>query len=480
MANLLIIDDDEKIRSLLYAHATELGHNAAVAETLGEGFELTGFHDFDLVFLDVRLPDGNGLEALPGFRKLATDPEVIIITGVGDAAGAELAITSGAWDYLQKPFTKQEIILHITRAIQFREKKTRIGTVSLRRDGIIGSSPQIFACLDKVAQCATSTTHVLLTGETGTGKELFARTIHENSQRSEGPFVVVDCASLTETLVESTLFGHQKGAYTGAEKDRTGLVAQANAGTLFLDEIGELPLHVQKSFLRIIQEKTFRPVGGNRELESNFRLISATNQNLEEMVNTGRFRKDLLFRIRAFHIHLPALKERPGDIKELTKQYINAICESHGLKVKGYVPEFLDLMTSYNWPGNVRELIHTIENAIVADPANPTLYPFHLPPRMRIQHAAAAVQRKKMEPEGRETTPAAKAGRPDYTFYFEGNPSMKEYRERILEDSERSYFQHLLNVTGGDTLKARRISDLSKSRFYTLLRKHKIDTQSKP
>lgn len=225
MANVIIIDDDSTFRSLLSEHCAILGHETGVAGSIEEGKMLMGNLQADLVFLDVRLPDGNGLELLPYLQELPSSPEVIIITGMGDANGAEMAINNGAWDYLQKPLSRQEIILHIRRALEYHEKKVlRSSHVNLKRDQIVGKSKALRLCLDKVAHCAETDSGVLLTGETGTGKELFARAIHVNSSHAKHPFVVVDCASLPENLVESILFGNVKGAFTGANNDRKGLL----------------------------------------------------------------------------------------------------------------------------------------------------------------------------------------------------------------------------------------------------------------
>ena len=244
-----------------------------------------------MVFLDVRMPDGDGLAMLPLIQAARSAPEIIIMTGFGNASGAELAITSGAWDYIEKGSSVKEITLSLVRALEYRKQKRSSNStrnvVMLKRDAIIGISPAIKACLEQVAQAAECDASVLVTGETGSGKELFARAIHENSRRAPKPFVVVDCAALPDTLVESLLFGHEKGAFTGAEQSRSGLVAQANGGTLFLDEVGELPLSMQKAFLRVLQEHRFRPVGSHREVCSDFRLVAATNRTWRPWCATG-------------------------------------------------------------------------------------------------------------------------------------------------------------------------------------------------
>jgi len=475
MANILIIDDDVKIRTLIASYAKEDNHYAAVAESLTDGFEIAGFQLFDLIFLDVRLPDGNGLDALPKFKQMPPEPEVVIITGVSDAEGAELAIKSGAWDFLQKPFSKSEIKLQIRRSLEFREKKTSTGCISLIRDQIIGNSPQMKFVLNQVSQCVGSNVNVLVTGDTGTGKELFAHTIHNNSSPAEAPFIVVDCAALPDTLIESILFGHVKGSFTGAEKDQIGLVKQADGGTLFLDEVGELSLSIQRSFLRILQEKRFRPVGSSQEIKSDFRLISATNRHINAMVKEGKFRQDLLFRLRTFQIDLPPLRNRLKDIEELTLYYIFKLCKRHGLHTKGFVPEFLDLLQQYHWPGNVRELINTIEKAIVSDPENPTLYPIHLPAAIRIHHTrtAAAIKR---ESEKNDDQPIPENKGPTLAFsdLLNADLPLKTFKQKIIKACEKQYLKHLMNATHYNAKKASRISGLSLSRFYTLLREYDI------
>jgi len=250
MAIILIIDDDHLMCETMTRMVRRLGHETLAAETLAEGLALAAAHECDVVFLDVRLPDGNGLDALPKIDALTCHPEVIIMTGFGDPNGAELAIKSGAWDYIEKSSSVKEITLSLERALQYRQQKTAVAqsrtVAALKRSQIIGNSPRLNACLDLVAQAAGSDVNVFITGETGTGKELFARAVHENSQRARGNFVVVDCTALPETLVESLLFGHEKGSFTGADKARDGLVRQAHCGTLFLDELGERPATVAR------------------------------------------------------------------------------------------------------------------------------------------------------------------------------------------------------------------------------------------
>lgn len=468
MAHILIIDDDRLICETISNLVKRLGHQASCAFNLQDGLAAAFSGSFDLVFLDVRLPDGDGLEALPRIQAASSLPEVIIMTGYGDPNGAELAIRHGAWDYIQKPATLDTLTLQLMRALQYREeKKGGQERVALKREGILGHSPKMQACLDLVAQVASSEATVLITGETGTGKELFALAIHKNSRRADRNFVVVDCAALPETLVESILFGHEKGAYTGADRAREGLVLQADGGTLFLDEVGELPLSVQRSFLRVLQERQFRPVGGKTEVKSDFRLIAASNRNLDEMVRQNQFREDLLFRLRAFTIDLPPLRERKEDLRDLVSYYTAELCQRFGIEPKEFSPEFLDLLSAYPWSGNVRELINALERSLISARYERVLFPQHLPTHIRVQ-----LVRSSLEDKGPEESPASPSP--------QSFPPIHEIRTRVLEEAEKKYLHDLLSFTRGNISEACRISGLSRSRFYLLLKKHKISKSFSP
>ena len=469
MANVLIIDDDKAVCDVIAQMVAGLGHDASQARTLNEGLEMAATTAFDVVFLDVRLPDGNGLEALPELHGTPSSPEVIIITGFGDPDGAEVAIRSGAWDYLEKPFSPKKIALPLKRIIQYREdvKKARKPAVALKTEGIVGGSLQMKACLNALAQAANSETNVLITGETGTGKELFARAIHANSPRIDRNFVVVDCAALPETLVESALFGYERGAYTGAVKSQDGLIKQADGGTLFLDEVGELTPSIQKSFLRVLQERLFRPLGGKTEVQSDFRLVAATNRNLDQMAEAGAFRKDLAYRLQSFNLGLPPLRERDGDIKDLVLFHMNRLCENYGIGPKGFSPDFFDLLAVYDWPGNVRELFNTIERILAEAQYEPTLFPKHLPEHIRIHVARASVAKEKVY-RADNSAPTESPKRP------KGLPKYREFREDSLADLEKRYFEKLMEMTRGNIKEACHVSGLGRTRLYTLLKKYGV------
>jgi two-component system, NtrC family, response regulator len=464
MGKVLIIDDDQSNADMLRDMIRNMGHSVARFFTAKEGLKEALTKEYDVVFLDVQLPDGNGLMLLPDIQAASSAPEVIIITGFGSPDGAEIAMKNGAWDFIEKPLIRSMIELPLVRALQYRESKRGARKpLVLRREGIVGSSLIMNSCMELVAQAAGSDAPVIITGETGTGKELFARAIHNNSSRSSGTFVTVDCASLPPTIIESVLFGHEKGAFTGADRYRDGLIKQADGGTLFLDEIGELPLPAQKTFLRVLQERSFRSVGGSREITSDFRLTVATNRDLKRMVREETFREDLLFRLHAFTMELPPLRKRPGDIRELCFHYMNKLCIRYGKEVKGYTPEFMDALSSYEWPGNVRELVNTLESAVAVASVDPILFPKHLPAHIRIRIAREAIQKK------------------DFLLLpCEAMGTLKERRECAIENAERMYLLELMAATGGNIAKACEISGLSRVRLYVLLKQYNIKRKSLP
>ncbi len=465
MAAVLIVDDDRQMNAALGEVVTELGHTVDAAYTLADGLERVRRNGCDVIFLDVRLPDGNGVDAVPAIRALPNAPEVIVVTAFDDAEEAARAITAGAWDYVRKPASIEEMTLPLIRAVQYRREHTRTNIDRLNRSHIIGSARRTMEALAKASEAAACDAGVLITGETGTGKELFARTIHENSSRAHRRFVVVDCAALPDTLVESILFGYRKGAFTGADRDRDGLLAEADGGTVFLDEIGELPLSLQKSFLRVLQERRFLPIGASEEVGSDFRVIAASNRDMERMAVEDRFRPDLLYRINAIPIELAPLRGRKEDIREIVLEYTERYCERYSLEPKGFAPEFFEALEVYNWPGNVRELINTLERVLSTARAERTLFHYHLPPAIRISFARAE--------SGNGTAPAPVV--PPMSMVHLPNdatafPPLHEFRESM----DRRYLTALLQATDGRRNAACEISGLSRSRFFDLLKKYRI------
>ncbi len=464
MADVLIIDDDEVICEVLIAMMKKIGHQGRFALTGQEGLELAEKGMFDIAFLDVNLPDANGLELIKIIKTVSSCPEIIIITGDSNPDGAEMAISSGAWNYIEKPFLRQEINLQVSRALQFRKEKGHVSILGgLKANGIIGESEEIKFCVDQVSTAAYSDANVIISGEQGTGKELFAKTIHLNSDRCDSNFVIVDCSALNKNSAESMLFGHKQGKISGALNNKTGLIKHAHNGTLFLDEISELPIQIQKSFLYVMENLMFTPKGGGQEKSSNFRVIATTTQDLDKLVEQGRFRKDLLFKLKGTAIHLPSLRDIREDIVKVALFYIDQYCKKYNVETKGVSPEFLEIISSYEWPGNVRELINAINKAIASSKNEPTLYSIHLPVDVKakvIKKALGGTAKNKEIVEN------------DYSIgQF---PSLKP----LMENTEKKYLDALFGHTNGDVKKACDISGISKSRMYTKVKKYGINLKS--
>jgi len=457
MTKLLVVDDEALVRALVEEVAGSLGLEVLSANTLAEGLAL-GYEGVDVVLLDVLLPDGNGLERIKDFSCLPSRPEILIISGHGDGDAVERALRSGVWEFLTKPLHVQELTQAVSHLTAYRlGKPHRQETTPLARMGIIGNSPPLVTALHMLAEAAASNVNVLLLGETGAGKELFAHALHKNSARAAYPFVTVDCAALPANLVESHLFGHAKGAFTGADRSREGLLVTAHQGTLFLDEVGDLPAVIQGSFLRALELRRFRPVGDIREVESQFRLVAATNRDLEQLAALDLFRSDLLFRLRGISIHIPPLRERVEDIPDLARHTVMRFCAQHAMPAKEITDGCLNLLFSYAWPGNVRELFHTMTRACVAAGRQDRIFAGHLPTELRV-----AVARRKID----GTRPTS--FQEQVVSSLGDMPGLREWKTR----AEAMYVEQVLAHCRGDIRKAADIAGLSRGHMYELLKKH--------
>ena len=370
MSNLLIIDDDVASCRTLQLHFRSQGHIVNVAHSSEEGITAAQSSKPNLIILDIRMPGKDGLEVLPEFKQVYPDTPVIMITAHHDMDSTITAMKEGADDYIHKPIDIHELDDAVTRILIRQDSNSSDISVTDQAikkpdsNTMVGSSHPMRAIFKTIGLIAPKPVNVLITGESGTGKELVARAIHETGIQSTGPFVAVNCAALVETLLESELFGHEKGAFTGAINRHIGKFSLANNGTIFLDEISDLSLTMQAKLLRVLQEKEFVPLGGSRAQNSNARVIAATNVDLMERVAKGLFREDLFYRLKVVTIHLPTLRERKEDISELTQVMLGRINKDMRRKVKRISLDVMDSFLAYDWPGNVRELEHTLMKAV--------------------------------------------------------------------------------------------------------------------
>ncbi|MGH7268433.1 MAG: sigma-54-dependent transcriptional regulator [Candidatus Rokuibacteriota bacterium] len=383
-AGLLVADDDAVARDLLVEVLTRAGYRVRAAGGGDECLRLAEAEPFDAALVDLRMPDVSGLQVLKGLQSIQPGLPVLILTAFASVETAIEAIQAGAYDYLSKPFRMEEIKLAVRRTLDARrlvlenERFRHELRDRYRVENLVGHSPQMVEVYKLVARVANLDTTILIRGDTGTGKELVARAIHHAGDRAERPFVVVDCTALPEALFESELFGHERGAFTGALTARRGLLEQAHGGTCLLDEVGELSPPLQAKLLRALQERVIRRVGGNDAIPLDMRMIAATNRDLRKRVEEGLFREDLYFRLNVVTVEVPALRERPQDIPLLAQHFLAKYARATGKPVTGFTPEALRHLAGYHWPGNVRELEHSVERA-VALTAAPLLLPDDFP-----------------------------------------------------------------------------------------------------
>lgn len=370
-AQILVVDDEREILISCRKILEEAGYSVRTAESGEEALQLLDRESYDLIVLDQRLPGLSGLEILKSCRALSPQTDVIIFTAYAAVASAVEAMKSGAFNYLAKPFTDDQLLVAVEQAMEHRSLK--LENFHLREqlkeqfgfEKIIGSCAPMRRVFDLVSRVADSDANILVMGESGSGKELIARTIHAHSARKSGPFVPVDCASLPEHLLESELYGHEKGAFTGAEKLRRGLLEMADKGTVFLDEVGDLPLALQPKLLRTLQERELRRLGGERFIPIDIRVVAATNHDLAREAAEGRFREELFYRLNVVRIDLPPLRERDQDIPLLTHHFLEHFARQYGKPIKSCSPEVILSFLDHSWPGNVREMQNVMERAVL-------------------------------------------------------------------------------------------------------------------
>lgn len=368
---VLVVEDDPGVRECVACLLRTQGCATVLAKTVDEGLRALRSDDFDLVISDLRLPDSTGLDVIRGVKELDPETPAILMTSYSSVESAIEALRLGAVDYMIKPFDNIDFIHAVQRALNERQikRENRILKRSLKNarasDELIGDSPAMKRVLELIERVAVADASVLIQGESGTGKELAARAIHTTSPRANGPFVAINCGAIPPDLMESELFGHVKGAYTGATAASEGLIREANGGTLLLDEISELPLNLQVKLLRVLQEREVRPVGGSRTYQVDVRFLAATNRDLQAQIKEGGFREDLFFRLNVIHVWIPPLRERTGDVMHLARRFIDHYSRKLGKQISGVSDDLIEFLNTYHWPGNVRELENLIERAVI-------------------------------------------------------------------------------------------------------------------
>jgi DNA-binding NtrC family response regulator len=393
--SVLIVDDEKHTREGLQQALAD-SYDVSVAASADEAFNLMEVQEFEVILTDLRMPGKSGLKVIDKALALPNKPAVLMMTAYGNIETAVEAMKRGAVDFLTKPVNIERLEVLIQRALKTRTLEVEVKQLHERLDekfsfaGIVGNSPKLQAVIDRVRLVAPSRATILIEGQSGTGKELIAQAVHQVSPRSRGPFVAVHCAALSESLLESEIFGHERGAFTGAIERRVGRFESAEGGTLFLDEIGEISASTQVKLLRFLETRTIERVGGSKSLELDVRLVAATNRNLDQMVTEGKFREDLFFRLNVVRIPLPALRERPEDIPLLLAHFIKGFAEENGLPPIVIEPGALQTLQCYAWPGNIRELRNFCENIVVLHRGG-RLSEFDLEPKFRGAEPGAVV-----------------------------------------------------------------------------------------
>src|ERR1051325_5409209 len=452
MKHILVVDDDQDSCDLLREIFCAEGWHVDTALTPSQAFSLAEKEKIDLVVSDVNLESNqSGLDLL---KDLRAQCPVILVTGFGTLDSAVEAAREGAWDFISKPFKVQEVVAIARRALEQdpnrggAERRAEQISAPYEQGGLVGRSPVMIGLYKEIARVAPTRSTILIGGESGAGKELVARSIHQHSTRSAGSFVAVNCGALTETLLEAELFGHVRGAFTGAVNDRKGLWEEAAGGTLFLDEVGETSPALQVKLLRALQEGEIRRVGSSRATQVDARILAATNRNLEQDVKAGKFREDLFYRLSVVTLRVPALKERRTDIPLLAERFLGLVLEREGHKQLTLSEETIRTLVAYNWPGNVRELESAIEYAVLHARGH-AIVPEDLPEKLQSAQVRAAA-------------------RSPLSALFEDLPA--------LDELERRYLLYILEVTGGNRTRAAETLGIDRRTLYRMIERYSIDT----
>jgi two-component system response regulator AtoC len=451
---VLIVDDEPNLRKILAAQLSRDGYEVMLAEDGEQGLSMLREHHIDLVVTDLKMPKVDGMTLLREALKETPDLPIVMITAHGTVDTAVEALKLGAFDYLTKPFDKDEVRQVVAKALKTRalaQEEATTEPIGATKDpgarfGIIGSSPgltDLYAVLERVADTPTT---VLITGESGTGKELVARALHEHSTRKDKPFIKVNCAAIPKELIESELFGYERGAFTGAVSSKPGRFELANGGTLFLDEVGEIPVEMQVKLLRALQESEFERVGGIKTIHVDVRLVAATNRDLKKLIAANAFREDLFYRLNVVSIRLPALRERETDIPLLVEHFLAKFNERLKKQVIGVEPEALDILSAYGWPGNIRELENVMERSVLFCDAQ----------KLRVEDLPGELRGS----AGSVAPPTSDAGGPDMPLSSEGG--LKEHVKVAMSRLERDLVSRALKQTSGNVTHAARLLKISR------------------
>jgi two-component system nitrogen regulation response regulator NtrX len=443
---VLVVDDEAGVRRTLSDILRDDGFDVTPAGSAEEGVERCREADFDVVLLDVWLPGEDGLSALARIRALPAPPEVVMVSGHGTVETAVRATKGGAFDFLEKPLSLEKTLLTVRHALERRlshERRDQERNDFFKVHSIVGESPVIRRLIDELRLAAPTNGRVLILGESGTGKELVARHLHHHSLRRDAPFVELNCAAIPDELIESELFGHVRGAFTGATASKRGRFALADGGTLFLDEIGDMSLRTQARVLRALEEHAFQPVGSGETVEVDVRIVAATNKNLEQEIQRGHFREDLFFRLSVVPLHVPPLRERRGDVALLLRHFLDLFCAEYGRERKDVDEGAIAALTAWSWPGNVRELRNVVERLVIMEPGRMILRE-QLPRQIRGDG-------EEMRLPGRFT-------------------SLRDAREAF----EREYVLKILREEGGNVSATARALGLERSSLYRKARSLQI------
>lgn len=385
-AKIVVADDEPRIRKMIARLLTDEGYEVMPVDNGREAVEALLSFQPDVILLDQQMPVMTGVEALEEIKRISPNQVVLFVTAFGSISLAVDAIKKGAYDFIEKPFDNDKLLLTVGRAVEHSQMKGELSTLKKtlgdKRNNVIGENTGLKQVMTQVRRVAETNATVLIHGESGTGKELIARAVHTNSLRAGGPFVAINCGAIPLTLMESELFGHERGAFTDAKEVKTGTFERANGGTLFLDEIGELPLDAQVKLLRVLEDRKITRIGGKKPIPVDVRIVAATNRNLDDEVKNGRFRLDLLYRLNVFTLILPPLRERKEDIPLLTNFFIRKYNQTLSLDVQAITPDAIKLLAAYDWPGNVRDLENAVQSAMILC-TDGTIRPEHLPDRIK-------------------------------------------------------------------------------------------------